>query len=216
MPKRPINVLSIDFDYIMAPCINLYNHMCDGRENPTISWAIIERDLNIDNHLSYDANYLQMIIQLILQGKKNKSTFITITEHQEIINYLKKADNYDISTFNVTNIDFHHDMMYNDDIQSILDFDEYNCTNWMGYLYLKNKISSGEWFKAPTSQLPSPELMGKLFPENIDYNIRPSYELKDLLDKEYDYIFLCESPQWVPYQYQHLFEICKMIGDAQV
>ena len=46
-------IVTIDFDYIMSPCIKLYNDMCGGDANPTECWDRIEIERRINNHISY-------------------------------------------------------------------------------------------------------------------------------------------------------------------
>ena len=40
--KEPIKVLTIDFDYIMSPCIKLYNDMAAENNNPTEHFCLLK------------------------------------------------------------------------------------------------------------------------------------------------------------------------------
>ena len=64
--KNEIKVLSIDFNYIMYPCIDLYNDMCFGDGNPTLTWDNIEHIRNIEDKLSFDKQYFLFINKLIM------------------------------------------------------------------------------------------------------------------------------------------------------
>ena len=214
--QKIIRVLSIDFDYIMAPCLNLYNHLAHGDENPTVNWLFIEQELNIENHLQYDAKYLQAIVDIIIYQMRNGASFTAIESHEEIVTKLKDLPDYKDVKFDVTNIDFHHDLIYDcENVNRMVDFDEYNCANWFGYLYLKDKINHGTWFKASNSPPPDYEKIKDFFADEEICEVKPSFMLHSLWEEDkYDMIFLCKSPQWVPHQYEHLYNIVKAIGEA--
>lgn len=197
-------ILSIDFDCIMYPCIKLYNDSCHGNENPTVEWKNIESRQNIDNFLCYDAKILEEIALLIQRNVKNGSKLIPITNHQDIVEYINLVDNEKIE---LANIDFHHDIWYDEDsIDRITHFDEYTCANWVGYLYFKNKLDSYTWVKMPNSDLFMPSN------EDVPLTVLRSTEIKDL-SNDFDRIFLCLSPQWVPYKFHHLYDlIVKLFG----
>ena len=149
--NNTIKILSIDFDCIMSPCIKLYNDKCFGNENPTLIWKNLSQERNIDNFLCYDAKTLEDITLLIQKAVNSGAVLIPITEHQNII------DNLDMNSdqkFDVVNIDFHHDIWYNEENITMIEmFDEYNCANWVGYLIKKNKLNSYTWYNMPNSDL---------------------------------------------------------------
>ena len=189
-------ILSIDFDFIMAPCIKLYNSMCGGDENPTVSWNRIEAERNIQNFLEYDANYLSYIAKLIKNNVQNGATLIPIKEHQELVKPIMENP----GKIDLVNIDFHHDVLYGDHQASIVDMDKYNYSNWVFYLYSKNKLNSCTWVRAPQSD----PLM-----ENIEFHfdgILPARDLKTL-GNNFEFIYFCLSPQWVPFKFHHLYDL---------
>lgn len=202
MGESTLKILSIDFDYIMAPCIKLYNDLCTGSENPTVSWKIIEHERNIEPFLNYDAESLLQIAKIIKANTKNGAKFINVRDHQDIINFLPNDKMIDL-----TNIDFHHDILYNiNSMIDITDMGKYNCSNWVYYLYAEKVLNSYTWVKAPQSDLLDP---------NIDF---PNYEILTRTDlgkikDDFDMVFFCLSPQWVPYKFHHLYdlitELCK-------
>ena len=200
-----MKVLSIDFDYIMSPCIKLYNNYVCGDENATVQWNDLESRLDISSFLSYDANSLIEIASLILRNVKNGAKFISIKEHQEIIPAISHCDDIEL-----VNIDFHHDIMYGPVSKvNIADFDKYSCADWVGYLFMKKKLSSYTWIKAPQSDPYYQELM------EIDYNVGSHRDIKDL-PNDFDYVVFCLSPQWVPYRYQHLYDLIVRMAEEVV
>ena len=196
-----MKILSIDFDTIMFPCIKLYNEYCAGNENDTQIWRQIEFERDISQYLRYDANVYQDIVNIIFKNLKNGAQLIPIKEHQMLVDYLIKHEMMDL-TFDITNIDYHHDIAYQQDSFIQMDFDKYSCADWAGYLMLKNKDTSLRWIRCPGSSLYNPAL--KEFPNQI--TIERIDTIKDLKD-DYDLIFFCLSPQWVPYIYHHLYDL---------
>lgn len=204
------NILTIDFDYIMWPCIKLYNDLCGGDQNPGESWERIEFERKINNHISYDAKTLKMIALIIKNAMKNeKCTFYSIEEHQNLVKILNIEDSE--NDYNVVNVDFHHDIYYHDeDVARMSYFEDCSCANWLGYIHYIDKLKSYTWIEAPNSD-PIPRDLDDELAEKI--SVKDSSALNDLKTKltkgeiSFDYVVFCLSPQWVPYRYYHLFEI---------
>lgn len=201
--KNPfLKVLSIDFDYIMAPCIKLYNDLCEGKENSNVVWKHIEAERNIEPFLNYDAVSLIKIARIIKSNAINGAKIVPIKEHQEIVELLCHTN----KGVNLVNIDFHHDIMYHTDmIAELTDMHNYNCENWVYYLHNIGKLKSYTWIKAPQSDLLSPSI-------KFDFNMLGKQGL-DTVDNDFDMVVFCLSPQWVPYKFHHLYdlilELCK-------
>ena len=192
-----MKVLSIDFDYIMAPCIKLYNSSVCGSENSTVVWNKLEQENGIDKFLSYDAFSLAKIFEVVIKNALKGAEFITIESHEQIVKCLPNDEKIDL-----VNVDFHHDIMYNNSsVQSILDQDEYNCADWVGYLHLKQRLNSYKWVKAAQSDMYFDD--GNI---GIKFEVAGRQSLPELKD-DFDYVVLCLSPQWVPYKYHHLYEL---------
>ena len=201
-------ILSIDFDIVMHPCIELYNDDVEGEDNPEELWNFLENKYNFEdlNLLKYDDKLVIQLIQL-LKYNKNKPIYF-IQEHQEIVDILKKSPTYKEDKYNIINIDFHHDLWYNEEsFQAILQDDEYNCANWLGYLLLKKKLISASWVKASNSIPPRIKTYGN----NIQLNTLYFKDLEKLYQIDFDEIYFCLSPQWVPPKYQIIYEIIKLL-----
>lgn len=195
-----MKVLSIDFDYIMSPCIKLYNSYCAGNENATVSWNRIENELGIEKFLCYDAESLKQIALLIQRNVQNGARLIPIEEHQEIIGKLSNLS--DSEKIDLVNVDFHHDIWYNPDaLENIINFDDYSCADWVGYLYFKNKLNSYRWVKAANS-----DMFNNSTGEEIPLEVLGKKDLPNI-ENDFDVIYFCFSPQWVPYKYRHLYEL---------
>lgn len=209
-----MNILSIDFDIIMYPYIKLYNDKVNGGENPTKVWDFLSL-YNIEEYIAYDAITYKKIVQLLCKVKQNNGKIIFIENHEEVISHLKLYENYSDMTFNLTNIDFHHDVFYNtDDIAISKYFEKYSCANWVGHLAVNNKLDSLLWVKAPNSE--SDFLSSFNIEEFCNFNIESINSVEQsFMNKKYDYIFICLSPQWVPYKLHHLYDICRIIAEEE-
>lgn len=202
-------ILSIDFDIIMYPCISLYNGDIDGDDNPIELWKQLEDEYGLENYniLTYDASVLLELAKLVSYNKKKGKPIYYIDEHQQIVDKLKKDKDYDESIYDLYNIDFHHDIWYNtEDLIDIQENDKYHCGCWIGYLYLKKKLSNITWLKAPNSD----GLEIKAYGGNLDIKTLRIREFDKLYDIDFDEVYLCLSPQWVPQKYKIFYDLIKV------
>ena len=81
------NILTIDFDIVMAPCIELYNNMV-----PDMDWDIMT-DFPQGQLFNADLNLYQFLTNklLYLLEKMNKEDIFVIEDHGQIIKYLDYA-----------------------------------------------------------------------------------------------------------------------------
>lgn len=205
-------ILSIDFDIIMHLSINLYNIYVEEADDPEELWKELEEEYEYEkyNLLKYDKEVLINIIKL-LKANLNKPIHF-IQNHEEIVDLLKETENYENTQYDIYNIDFHHDIWYNkQDFYYINKHDEYNCANWIGYLFLKKKLSSITWLKAPKSISPnfaSYELKNKL----TELTLKNFNQLKDI---DFDEVYFCLSPQWIPPRYRIFYQIIKELLEKE-
>lgn len=218
-----MKILSIDFDYIMFPCISLYNDMVGGDANPTQMWQHIEFERKLKEFLSYDANAYAALMDICVRNSLNKAKIVPIVGHEEIITYLEQncEEFFENPAENtVDNIDFHHDILYNkDDFNEIINHSNASCANWGGYLLFKDLIEEYVWYDAPHSSafslnqfFSSQEMENTEVVQEIKCRIDNKFKQKHLKDlsniqNDYDIIFICLSPQWVPYQFHHLYDL---------
>ena len=211
------SLLSIDFDYIMNPCINLYNQYSHGDGNPTIIWERLFQDLDLKDHLSYDAKALKDISMIMTRSVLGGAKFVAIDSNEKIVDDLKKSKDYEESIYDIINIDFHHDIIYNrDDLADIFNRGDYTCANWAMYLMVNDKINVYTWVKAPNSKLFDESIIKDALNENYldkHVNILRQRDIKKIYIP-FDKVYLCKSEQWVPYQYIHLYDtLCSMLTE---
>lgn len=183
-----LRILTIDFDIIMAPSIQLYNDII--RDNKGID-KIIQQYPLLEYTLSGDFFIYELLTgQLIKIIKQIKSEDISfIREHQQIIKLLDEKEKIEL-----INIDHHHDLGYEGLSKKII-FP--NCGNWVKYLIDKDLVESYIWVHNDNSDFPN----NKIF-INEEYNIN-DFDFSRLIN--IDKLIICNSPQWVPPNFQALF-----------
>lgn len=196
-----MKILSIDFNYIMYPCIKLYSKYVNDEDNATLNWEIIQNELGIENFLCYDGEVLKLISSLIRRNQKNDVPLYLITNHKEIVDGISKLTSDPIE---ITNIDWRHDISSTkNDIENVSNFDKYNDSNWVGYLQTHGKLSKYTWIKARNSDDCPTDILDKLHLSCEVGTVRNIPELPN----DYDAVYFCLSPNQVPYKYKHLYEL---------
>lgn len=119
-----MNVLSIDFDIIMAPSINLYNNMV-----PELNWDELLRNLPNLTTTPADLNiYSDILRYLLCTIDKTSSIFISYS-HFFIKDYLQND-----TDLNIVNIDHHHDIFY-DIKDKDKKLEDCSCADWVKYFH---------------------------------------------------------------------------------
>lgn len=180
-----MNVLSIDFDIIMAPSINLYNNMVPG-----IKWDDLLKSLPNLATTPADLNIYSDILRYLLRVVDKTSPIYIAYSHSFIKNYLQY--DYDL---NIVNIDHHHDIFY-DGKDAECKLQDCTCANWVKYFHDQGQLKSYTWVHNDNSANPN-------FDVEFDYNKIPLREFK--FAESYDKYFICLSPEWVPPYYHSLF-----------
>lgn len=112
-------ILTIDFDIIMGPSIDLYNARV-----PFTSWDNLTDNPYYQILTTDNIHYLRLtslLIELIHFIPKEDIHFIE--SHDDICKYI-------VEKSNIINIDHHHDLGYDDSI----DGKKLTCANWVKYL----------------------------------------------------------------------------------
>ena len=211
------NVLSVDFNIIMYPCIKLYDYHVMSNDNPGDFWNWLIHRFEINNHLSYDADVLHDIAAYMKSVVDNGAKFIPLNYHNEILTFVYTRD--EPTPLNVVNIDYCHDIgLTNQDVEHVEYFNTSDSQSWMATLLHDGLIHDYTWVKAPNSD-----------PMNLDIHVdrecnpddpSPKYReisfrryFKEINDTHFDRVFFSFSPTLVPYEYHHLYKlICDMIN----
>jgi len=179
-----MNILTIDFDWIMGDIIETYNGEISANEDYNIMWDNI---LLHSPGVNYWPNYqLYQEIKDICTIYKNK--LYKIKNHHDIVPFIENP----IDT--LINIDHHHDYYF-------LNGFSYNCGNWVKWLYQHKMFKNYIWIPNTTSQL-------NLIDENDLHLLTvPPYPRETLFRYKIDQVFLCQSPEWLSPQANELWEL---------
>lgn len=198
-----MRVLSIDFDIIMEPCVNLYNSIA-GEDNTGIREIEQEfpfiRPVLLPNFITYE-KVTAFLINIFKSFPKENITFIN--DHNQIAHLLKDATDVDLC-----NIDHHHDICYDDlTVSSRIILPDVG--NWVKYLYDRNIITHYTWINNPNSIFPDDDIEDYYLDENYEFQ---QINLLQIIGK-FDKLIICHSPQWVPTNYDALWNIWLTIAN---
>lgn len=185
--KRPMKVLSIDFDYFqdVTPEV-LINCYPDGKDLPTaltmMTWTSHYAH-SYDELMSVkiDEKHLSQICKII--GNQDIATpNMAVQSHIHIYDFIK--EHFDKTKYNgcqIVNIDMHHDC-FNDNT-------ELDCGNWVNHI--KKDIPNCEvmWIANKVSN----DVYGL---EKLSHLIQ--YDFDKILNTKFDLIFICRSDTWLP------------------
>jgi hypothetical protein len=205
-------ILSIDFDIVMFPSINLYNDDVDGDDNPIEIWKELEEEYGFEDYdlLKYDASTIMEVAKLMKRFKDKPIHFIK--EHQQVVDILKEQPDYDNCQYHIYNVDHHHDLWYRkSDFKEILEQDKYDCADWLGYLYLKKKTASLTWLKAPNSE----DLDIGVYGGDFKLNILKLRDFPKLYDIDFDEVYFCLSPQWIPKKFKIFYDLIQLFTEEE-
>lgn len=186
-----MKILTIDFDIIMHPCIDVYN----------------DSDLTADEYLNQfdflgwmaaDLELYKRLTNFIMSFKKDQIVFIY--DHNDIVEEIKDIK----EEIELINIDYHHDIGYDDTIWSKpLDESEYHEGNWVKYLWDTKKLKSYYWIKDYKSNDPPDEATKYLTKKSFYNSFSDNFEEFQDSNK----IYVCYSPSWIPNYYSYLYDL---------
>lgn len=193
-------ILTIDFDIIMNPSIQLYNNMVSMPWEDRLKCYPVLQNLIIDfNFYSKITDYL---LTLFKKVPKNKVHFVM--DHHKIVNYC-----LDNETYNIINVDHHHDYAYKPtDIDNQIN--ELDCGNWLKYLIEKTSVKSYCWIHGDNAIGPVNSVI-KNIPQYRHERLIP-FNLMALPTP--DEIIICLSPPWVPPYLHSLYYTWMDIANA--
>jgi len=211
-----MRVLSIDLDFIMGSVIEIYQKLF-WDDNPIIRWKFFyERTDFKESNFYIDQDNLLFCYEIFLKSLKKCNNVTFGYEHDAILFDIQKYDNIDL-----INIDHHDDVFHMSmsdyasgydalklEYEMICSSDHVNEGNWGAWLYSRNKINSFTWVRNPTSRNADridsiKSLMGNKFESYL------STEYK-ITNYDFDHIFVCLSPQYIPQNHWHYFTMFMM------
>ena len=191
-----MNILSIDFDIIMAPVIEYYNNMV-----PMKNWDEICTENPGMLCPKADLFHYNLILKLLNKLVNQDTSLYIAFNHKMIVDFID--DNDDIF---LINIDHHHDLGYaEEDDTKEGTLKNLNCGNWVKYLFDKSQLREYVWINNRNSLDVTRELIDNQVKNYNCKKINFENAEETILKFNYDKIFICLSPEWVPPYYHTLF-----------
>ena len=217
-----MKILSIDLDYIMDKSIELYEDI-GWHDIPSIRWS------NYYNHIKKEKNNIDLNINeknlfycfdIFLKSIKNCQNVTFSFNHDAILDEISKYSSIDL-----INIDHHDDVIYGDNLDpddpnysikcmmnlyekydSISKINDLHEGNWISFLNINKQINSYTFIGNKSSMdfgKEKEDFIKKHIPK-FEYYTRDRYTFKSY---NFDYIFVCLSPQYIPPCHWHYFSM---------
>lgn len=199
-----MKVITIDFDIIMEPSIDLYNNLTGSpweeryRRHPILK--VSDANFAIYHQLT------QYLLYVIPKMKKENIHFIA--NHQSVLNYLTNTN----EPIDVINIDHHHDIVYGEGL------DKLTCGNWVSWINKEYNLNSYLWVYDENSRFITNKDTEQV---KFDYTQKCFHDYEHEIYKQYsipDKLIICLSGEWIPPQYKPLFfvwfDICNQIHNT--
>ena len=180
-------ILTIDFDIIMNPSIEVFNDYEGTATEYTTRFDFL-------GLMPADLELYQQLTEFLLTQQNKKIYFME--DHHEIVK-LTKGD----GPFELVNIDHHHDLGYGDNIRWNAPVREIETGNWVHKLWELNRVTKYIWLKDQTSIDPPARANKFITEKHYVY----TYDLTQLSDVVA--IYISHSPEWIPAYYEPLYEI---------
>ncbi len=209
-----MKVLSIDLDYITGPTAELFSALHFDL-NPVIRWKELYDNSDFtESHLNIDTGALIFCYHAFLKALKNNPKVVFAYEHDAILYELRNHE--DIELINIDHHDdvmhgTYHDIMREESAQKALDkewddickYNHVNEGNWGAWLHSRGKLKSFTWIANKTSgNLDRSWYNEKLLGDKYQAHYRQDYKFEDY---NFDYVFVCLSPQYTPQHHWHYF-----------
>ena len=200
-----MNILSIDFDWIMQPTIEAYNNIVLGYNalGPLESWENVKKQIpNFEPYCNLDQfTQLYFLLKDKIQWLTRNDIYIGLN-HDELYGFMEKQE---AKEYIVYNIDHHHDLGYLESgFNSIIE-QPLTLANWAAKSTEKLNLCKYIWISNKNSKIP------EIIPENLNYTRVSDISILDRI--HIDKIFICSSWEWVPLKYQNLFAILTSLFD---
>lgn len=195
-----MNIVTIDFDIIMAPSIESYNYFINEDGN---NLSALESQYEHFNFCRADLSIYQKLTHYILYSQPKEIIFIN--HHGDIKQFITEK-------CNLINIDHHHDVGYQKEFYE--DNFPDSCGNWVERLYRENKIESYTWVKNINSVLidvPENKITNQKIMQDDDID-----KYLNNLAQHTDKLIICSSFPWIASQYYDLFYTWKDICEVKM
>ncbi|MBU5455572.1 hypothetical protein [Caproiciproducens sp. MSJ-32] len=190
-----VGILSIDFDYfINASSQERYIYFPNGSDEIPSNKL---KSMWEERYLKYPELKKVGIIEdfyflknFLMKLKIPQENFLKVNSHKYIKNIIDRIPK--ILQLMIVNIDFHHDYYH-----YYKGPNNYNCGNWLRRVIEERPNTKVRWIRRRDSQIYS---LDGTFP------FEHTEDIKSISNENFDYVFLCRSPEWSPIHLNDKFE----------
>ena len=192
-------ILSIDLSFVMSPSLHLYEDWVLGTWTDThTQWEMLNSKMGENpSACPRREKYLIKIFKKSLSNLQSSDQLKFSRNHLDIIDAIGNHSGLEID-----NIDQHHDIFYSEWNKP----HDLNDKNWMWFLDKKNQVEEYRWFCNKNSQ--SYDFCMPFHCEYCEISDRRSKPMTNP-----DFIFICESPRWVPPNQRTLFRTMQQLAN---
>lgn len=198
-----MKVLSIDIDYIMSNSCNLYGPLFRG-QNAKKGWSDIFNNTDLtERHLVIDQSNLMFAFNAFLSALKSNPKVRFGYEHDAILFDLKDETDIEIINIDHHNDIFHGNWDYIEEYEIVRDHEVIKEGNWGIWLIIKEKLKKWTWIGNNSSVNWELEVEKTLeFFQDYERVLKEDYTFEDY---NFDYVYVCLSPQYIPQGLWHYF-----------
>lgn len=189
-------IITIDFDVIMWPSIELYNNMVEGEKDILPN---IEKDIPLIQYSNADLKLYYQLTEYLLKMKKENIQIKFIDSHEKILDYVENP-------CNLINIDHHHDLGYN---ECQWKNKKIECANWGYWGIKKGLFKSFIWLHGWMSTMWNPQLNNEIKNIPMVENIIFGVDLNQIIKPSK--IIICSSYNWIPMSIRPLFNLWEIL-----
>lgn len=190
-----MKILSIDFDYFVDTTKEVRDNYFPKAEDITdpiqieSMWSDCYREHEELKKIGAIRDF--SILSKFLEEHRKDIPTLVAESHKDIYNFIKEVQRHSDTCLEIVNIDYHHDNYY-------MYGGQVTCANWL--MKICEEVECDVmWIRREDSET---ESLAGSFPYKMSTDIRDCF-------KEYDAIFLCMSPEWVPPHLRSVFNILK-------
>lgn len=215
-----MRVLSIDLDYATDEFANDNDEIVDLQFTPFFHWdSVIEDDPRLYDELKLNFKSVEFMWNVYTKALNNCKKVDFAYDHDAILYYLENYDDIEI-----LNIDQHGDVSCGtyfessdptdedrkDEFEIVKRYDDVNESNWVAWLHAKNKLKKYDLITEEDGLIYGYEDFGDssrlLLNEEIftGSKSRKTYKIDNY---NFDYLFICLSPHYIPIKYWNIFNI---------
>lgn len=196
----PNQILSIDLDILFSNSLGLCTTFSE-RMPREVFWKRVYQDFKPE-FFNCNQDYYNKLTKILNLYANRVDKIYVGQDHSSIIEALDlEKSNFNNYSFNIHNIDFHHDISYGQtDEDEVVESFICNCGSWVGLLNHCGYINSYTWYYGFGSNFREKALFSEenpLTPRRVD---RISFEYSGFpMDLDIKMLYITFSPLWIPY-----------------